>query len=164
MNVIARLQGHISSVRSLAASKSYKCSEFSNATILLSGGGRAQLVAWRIWPSGLTLDGNESQMHSEEASVKNSHRNQTVFSPDLGMRNSSTRWHYRSEQLANYMAIEDGGIRTSRTWRSKECVLDPETRIMSITMFTLNDLDYGKILYSALPDKCHKVYTCVILI
>ena len=134
LRVMERLQGHISSVRCLATSRSCKCSDGTNAMVLLSGGGRAQLMAWRIWPRH-----SKCQKYLQEMTLKAGEKNRAEFIPGSSQLDiMSTRWHHMSEQLANHIVIDDDGLRKSRTWKSGDCVFDPETRIMSMTVFPLN--------------------------
>ena len=149
LRVVSRLQGHISSIRSLASSRSYKSIRGINAVVLLSGGGRAQLMARRIWPGELGCHDNNAQESSSKTTDEMELPEASSIShvPHDGV---PTKCQHLSEQLASHTVIGDVDMRKSRTWRSKEYVFDPETRVMSMTMFTVNDLDSGNLIISYL--------------
>ncbi|XP_069139917.1 tRNA (34-2'-O)-methyltransferase regulator WDR6-like [Argopecten irradians] len=114
LNQLASLQGHISSVRTLALCRSglpWKQSN-SDRILLFSGGGRAQLLIWRVTiPKSSGLHGNAESMGDQ----------------------------FSHETLCNYM-MDRWNNKNRKPWKGHDLKPNPETRFMDLAAVTAQDV------------------------
>ncbi|XP_033756154.1 LOW QUALITY PROTEIN: WD repeat-containing protein 6-like [Pecten maximus] len=114
LNQLASLQGHISSVRTLAVCDSglpWKQSS-SERILLFSGGGRAQLLIWRVTiPKSSGLHGNADLMAD----------------------------NFSHETLCNYM-MDHWNNRNRKPWKGHDLKPNPETRFMDLAAVKAQDV------------------------
>ena len=118
--VLATLQGHLSAVKALVVS-------FSHATgshLLFSGGGRAELKAWRLHQRDVSGGGASGVWHEWLAD----HR--------LTTATSSKPWRQRTLNVDPETRLTTAA--SSKPWRHRTLNVDPETRYLHLSCFPLS--------------------------
>ena len=163
---LAVLKGHLSSVRSLAAcSHGSKMAQsidrteksFQNSCILFSGGGRAEIRAWKLIIENSKEIKAFYAEHVESSMVEPSlsqlsalNANRSAFS-NLDTAISKSKAHLEKEfvknellcqheHLSTYFLGESRHKKMYTSWKAGKLKLDPETRIMAIHATPLHEL------------------------
>lgn len=114
MTTLQKLQGHISSVRTLAVSESGHQQLNTNRKLLFSAGGRAQLMVWRISIASMDTLPQKSK-NKEDVSCLH-------------------------ENLCSFMLGHVKTKKHSQPWRLRHMYTNPETRFMDLVAISDRDI------------------------